>query len=57
MDKPELQPQQPLPAQVTPPQKPVVAAQPTPPKPNKNVSVPKYDLLTEGYDPGKLKSR
>jgi hypothetical protein len=57
MDKPELQPQQPLPAQVTPPQKPVVAAQPTPPKPNKNVSVPKYDLLTEGYDPEKLKSR
>jgi hypothetical protein len=23
-------------------------------KPNKNVKVPKYDLLTEGYDPNKL---
>ena len=34
-----------------------VQAQPTEPKPDKNVSVPKYDLLTEGNDPAKLKKR
>lgn len=27
----------------------------SPLKPNKNVIVPKYDLITEGYDPDKLK--
>jgi hypothetical protein len=57
MDKPELQPQQPLPQKVTQPPKLAVAVQPVVSKPNKNVSVPKYDLLTEGYDPEKLKSR
>jgi hypothetical protein len=34
-----------------------VHVQPTAPKPDKNVAVPKYDLLTEGYDPAKLKKR
>ena len=34
-----------------------VQVQPTVPKPDKNVAVPKYDLLTEGYDPAKLKKR
>jgi hypothetical protein len=50
--KPEPQPQQ-----VTQPAKPAVTVQQTAPKPDKNVSVPKYDLLTEGYDPAKLKKR
>jgi len=47
-------PQAPAPqqAQTQPP-----AAQPTAPKPDKTVSVPEYDLLTEGYDPAKLKNR
>jgi hypothetical protein len=31
--------------------------QPTAPKPDKNVAVPKYDLLAKGYDPEKLKKR
>jgi len=56
MDKPEPQPQQP-PPHVTQPPKPAVTVQPIAPKPNKNVVVPKYDLLTEGYDPAKLKGR
>jgi len=43
------------PQNVQPPAK--VQVQPTAPKPDKNVAVPKYDLLTEGYDPAKLKKR
>jgi hypothetical protein len=31
--------------------------EPTSPKPDKNVSVPEYDVLTEGYDPAKLRKR
>ena len=34
-----------------------IQVRPTAPKPDKNVAVPKYDLLTEGYDPAKLKKR
>ena len=55
-------PESPQPPQQTPPpaQNVQVQAAPVtlPPaafKPNKNVSVPKYDLITEGYDPDKLK--
>lgn len=47
--KTEPQNSQPQPANV-----PVQAAEP---KPDKNVQVPKFDLLTEGYDPAKLKKR
>jgi hypothetical protein len=48
--QPQKQPQN-----VQPPAK--VQVQPTAPKPDKNVAVPEYDLLTEGYDPAKLKKR
>jgi hypothetical protein len=63
MTEQEAQPQQPM----TPPaQGGKVQPQPTATnlqtpasalKPNKNVVVPKYDLITEGYDPDKLKGR
>jgi hypothetical protein len=34
-----------------------IAVNVQPPKPDKSASVPKYDRLTEGYDPAKLKKR
>ena len=55
MEKPQPPSQQP-PPDVRPKQD-VVNIQPAAAKPDKNVTVPKYDLLTEGYDPAKLKKR
>jgi hypothetical protein len=55
MSKPESHPQTQKPTQNLKPQE--VNVQLAALKPNKNVSVPKYDLLTEGYDPAKLKKR
>ena len=49
--KPPQQPHNPA------PQSAKVPVQPAAPKPDKNVAVPKFDLLTEGYDPAKLKKR
>lgn len=34
-----------------------VQVQPTAPKPDKDIAVPKYDLLTKSYDPAKLTKR
>jgi len=53
MSHPKSQPQKP--PQNVPPPPVAVNVTPTAPKPDKNVSVPKYDRLTEGYDPAKLK--
>jgi hypothetical protein len=49
------QPQKPL--QTNQPKPAQTQVQSTAPKPDKNVVVPTYDLLTEGYDPAKLKIR
>jgi hypothetical protein len=53
-NKSNQQPQQ-QPQNIQPPAN--VRVEQTAPKPDKNVVVPKYDLLTEGYDPAKLKKR
>jgi hypothetical protein len=49
--KPENEPQHP------PQQQPPQTAQPSSPKPDKDVKVPEFDLLTEGYDPAKLEKK
>jgi len=57
MPGPESKPPSKQQSQTVQPETAKVEVQPTAPKPDKNVVVPKYDLLTEGYDPAKLKQR
>lgn len=57
MSKPQPESQPEENSQAVQPQPAPEQSQPAGPKPDKNVAVPEYDLLTEGYDPAKLKKR